>query len=66
METKLKISEKTNVIAKNIKVTKEGQVNKYDMLKLAIQIGKDNKLYNKGHWDDINKQKCYNKAHEII
>ena len=66
METELKISEYTKVIAKNIKVDNEGQADTFDMIELAIQIGKDNKIYNKGHWNDINKQKCYNKAYEII
>ena len=60
------ISEYTKIIAKNIKVNKEGQVDSFDMIELAIEIAEDNNLYNNGNWNDINRQKCYKKAYEII
>ena len=63
---KLKISEYAKVIAKDIEVNNEGQVDTFDMIELAIQIGEDNNLYENGNWNDINREKCYNKAYEII
>ena len=44
----------------------EGQVDIFDMIELAIQIGEDNNLYENGNWNDINRNKCYVKAYEII
>ena len=66
MKTELKISEYVKVIAKHIKVDDEGQADTFDMIELAIQIGEDNNLYHDGNWNDINREKCYNKAYEII
>ena len=63
---KLRISEYAKVIAKHIEVDAEGQADTFDMIELAIQIGEDNNLYNDGNWNDINREKCYNKAYEII
>tara|TARA_R100001594_G_scaffold106540_1_gene141020 strand:- start:2089 stop:2286 length:198 start_codon:yes stop_codon:yes gene_type:complete len=63
---KLKISEYAKVIAKDIEVNNEGQVDTFDMIELAIQIGEDNNLYENGNWNDINRKKCYDKAYEII
>ena len=62
----LKISEYAQVIAQYIEVDDEGQADTFDMIELAIQIGEDNNLYENGNWNDINREKCYNKAYEII
>ena len=65
------ISEYAKIIAKNIKVNKEGQADVFDVIELAIQIGVDNGLYDENdeenlYWNDIDRNKCYSKAHEII
>lgn len=66
METELKISEYTKVIAKHIKVNDKGQLDTFDVIELAIEIGEDNNLYNNGNWNDVDRKRCYNKAYEII
>lgn len=63
---KLIISEYTKIIAKNIKVNKEEQVDVFDVIELAIEIGEDNNIYSDGNWNDTNRDKCYAKAYEII
>tara|TARA_R110002012_G_scaffold248733_1_gene425101 strand:+ start:229 stop:423 length:195 start_codon:yes stop_codon:yes gene_type:complete len=60
------ISEYTKIIAKNIKVNKEGQADTFDIIELAIEIGEDNNIYSDGNWNDTNRNKCYAKAYEII
>ena len=65
------ISEYAKVIAKNIELNDEGEVDTFDLIELAIQIGEDNGLYNENdeenlYWDDIDRNKCYSKAYEII
>ena len=67
----LKISEYAKIIAKNIKVDDEGGVDTFDIIELAIQIGEDNGLYDENdeenlYWNDIDRNKCYSKAYEII
>ena len=41
------------------------------MIELAIQIGEDNGLYDENdeenlYWNDLDRNKCYRKAYEII
>ena len=60
------ISEYAKIIAKHIDVDDDGQADTFDMIELAIQIGEDNNLYDNGGWDDVDREKCYNKAYEII
>jgi len=68
----LKISEYAKVIAKHIKVDDEsGEVDYEDVIELAIQIGEDNGLYDENdeenlYWNDLDRNKCYSKAYEII
>ena len=66
MEKELIISDYVKVIAENMEVNNEGQVDTFDMIELAIEIGEDNNLYNNGNWNDLNRERCYNKAYEII
>ena len=68
---KLIISDYSKVIIKNIKPNSEGDYNNWDIVELAIQIGEDNGLYDPSdeenlYWNDINRNRCYSKAYEII
>ena len=66
------ISEYAKIIAKHIKVDDEsGEVDYEDIIELAIQIGEDNGLYDENdeenlYWNDLDRNKCYRKAYEII
>ena len=67
----LKISEYAKVIAENVKLDEYGEANRWDIIELAIQIGKDNGLYDSNdeenlYWDNLDRDKCYSKAHEIV
>tara|TARA_R100000544_G_C2227101_1_gene61565 strand:- start:3064 stop:3300 length:237 start_codon:yes stop_codon:yes gene_type:complete len=59
------ISEYSIVIAKNLDFNVEGKADTFDIIELAIQIGEDNCIYDNGNWNDINRKKCFDKAHEI-
>ena len=65
------ISDYAKVIAENIEVNSYGEVDNWDIIELAIQIGEDNGLYDENdeenlYWNDIDRERCYNKAYEII
>ena len=62
----LKITKHIELLAKNIQVDDDGQADTFDMIKIAIEIGEENNLYNNGDWNDVDREKCYNKAYEII
>jgi len=63
---KLKITKTAKMYSENIQTNQEGQADIWDMIELAIQIGEDNNLYNNGEWNDFDRERCYNKAYEII
>ena len=76
------ISEYAKVIAKHIKmkgkitnlkgiINIDGEVDYEDIIELAIQIGEDHGLYDENdeenlYWNDLDRNKCFDKAHEII
>tara|TARA_R100000541_G_scaffold29847_1_gene38975 strand:+ start:4125 stop:4367 length:243 start_codon:yes stop_codon:yes gene_type:complete len=76
------ISKYAKVIAKHIKMKGkitnlngikmiDGEVDYEDIIELAIQIGEDNGLYDENdeenlYWNDLDRNKCFDKAHEII
>ncbi len=67
----LKISEHAKIIAENVKLDEYGEANRWDIVELAIQIGEDNGLYDSNdeenlYWNDLDRNKCYSKAYEII
>tara|TARA_R100000458_G_C8125352_1_gene142538 strand:- start:60 stop:254 length:195 start_codon:yes stop_codon:yes gene_type:complete len=62
----LKITKHIELLAKNIEVDDDGQADTFDMIEIAIEIGEENNLYNNGDWNDVDREKCYNKAYEII
>ena len=62
----LKITKHIELLAKNIQVDDDGQADTFDMIEIAIEIGEENNLYNNGDWNDVDREKCYNKAYEII
>jgi hypothetical protein len=71
MEKELIVSDYAKVIAKNIKPNCEGDFDNWDIVELAIQIGEDNGLYDENdednlYWNDIDRNRCYSKAYEII
>tara|TARA_R100000231_G_scaffold127909_2_gene98834 strand:- start:112 stop:336 length:225 start_codon:yes stop_codon:yes gene_type:complete len=65
------ITDYAKVIAQNIKTNKDGEVDNEDIIELAIQIGEDNGLYDSNdeenfYWNDLDRNRCYRKAYEII
>tara|TARA_R100000231_G_scaffold70872_3_gene56047 strand:- start:757 stop:972 length:216 start_codon:yes stop_codon:yes gene_type:complete len=71
MEKELIITDYAKVIAKNIKRNSEGGFDNDDIIELAIQIGEDNGLYDPNdeenfYWNDLDRNRCYSKAYEII
>ena len=59
------ISDYAKVIAENIEVNSYGEVDNWDIIELAIQIGEDNGLYDENdeenlYWNAIDRERCYN------
>ena len=65
-EKELKISKSIELLAKDIVLNDYGQIDPFDIIQIAIEIGEENNLYNNGNWNDVDRDKCYSKAYELI
>lgn len=49
-----------------LRFNSDGEVDVLDIIPIAIEIGEFNNLYNNGHWNDNDRNDCYNKVYELI